>query len=214
MSEGAEHVPADGRGDHEPMTSRASRFVTVIAAVAIAVSIGLATIMITNRLTVTEDKLSAALIIDNSICNEAGSVKTYCLLDQGFAKRRYALAAAGVSAALWTRLFICVAGLILVAVGSIFILMKLEISQTAVEAKGSRIGVGLKTSSPGLALTLLGGALLAAAAYTPARFDMSDGPSHLFPIKPPLAAANLADRINDDGGAPGPVKVPRRGKKQ
>lgn len=184
----------------------AARVIAVITALAIALSIAIATVAITTKLDATEAKLKAALVKDNNVCTSAGDMIVYCKLDQDLTNRRYALAASGVSGALWTRYFTCLSGLIMVAVGSIFILMKLEISQGEFAAKGTGVELGLKTSSPGLALTLMGAALLAAAAYTPAKFDIADGPSFIRPAKPPEPGDQFPNLLGK--GPPGPVKVP------
>lgn len=214
---GAEHV-GDGLSTPAPSAplratpsaaapaTMAARAIAVITALAIALSIAIATLVITTKLDTTEATLKAALLKDNNVCASAAEMTVYCKLDQDLTNRRYALAASGVSGALWTRYFTCLGGLIMVAVGSIFILMKLEISQGEFAAKGTGVELGLKTSSPGLALTLMGGALLAAAAYTPAKFDIADGPSFIRPVKPPEPSEQFPNLLGS--GPPGPVKIP------
>lgn len=187
-----------------------AQIVTVVTAIAIAASVLLATVVITTKLGTTEANLQHALDKDPAVCADAGAVKTYCLLDQDLTERRYVLAASGVTGALWTRYFTCIGGLIMVAVGAVFILMKLEIKQGEAEAKGAGWGLGLKTTSPGLALALMGGGLLAAAAYTPAKFEITDGPSFLRPIKPPDAPEDpeVSNMIGRHGPPPVIVETP------
>jgi hypothetical protein len=187
-----------------------SQTVTPIVAIVIALSVFFATVVITNKLGTTEENLQRALSRDTAVCADAGMVKTYCLLEQELTQRRYVLAASGVTAALWTRYFICVGGLIMVAVGSIFILMKLEIKQGEAKAKGAGWGIDLKTSSPGLALTIIGGGLLAAAAYTPTKFEVSERPTFLRPVnalEPTASDPKPIDHLFQLGPPPGPVAI-------
>jgi hypothetical protein len=190
-----------------------SQIATPIVAIVIALSVCFATVVITNKLGTTEENLQRALSRDTAVCADAGMVKTYCLLEQDLTQRRYVLAASGVTAALWTRYFICLGGLIMVAVGSIFILMKLEIKQGEAKAKGAGWGIDLRTSSPGLALALIGGGLLAAAAYTPTMFKVSDGPSFLRLVNAPQPTASdpeTNDHLSQYGKPPGPVAIPTK----
>jgi hypothetical protein len=193
-----------------------SQIVTVVTAVAIALAILLATFVITSKLGALEANLQPEFKKDPTVCGDAGPIKTHCLLDQDLTARRYSLAASGVIGALWTRFFTCVSALIMVAVGSIFILMKLEVKQGEAELKGGAWEIGLKTSSPGLALTLIGAALLVAAAHTPAKFDMADGPVFLSPARMPEPSSEplVKDPFKGHGEPPGPASVPPKDSNQ
>jgi hypothetical protein len=203
-------------GDTPRRSVRLSQVVTVVTAVAIALAVLLATLAITSKLGALEANLQPEFKKDPTVCGDAGAIKTYCLLDQDLTARRYSLAASGVTGALWTRYFTCVGALIMVAVGSIFILMKLEVKQGEAELKGGAWEVGLKTSSPGLALTVIGAALLVAAAYTPARFDMADGPGFLSPARMPEPSSEpqVNNLLKGRGELPGPASVPPKDSNQ
>ena len=79
----------------------------------------------------------------------------------------------------WTRYMGLMTGMILVLVGSTFVLGKLQESTTRAEGSAGTGRIVLETASPGLVLAVMGTILIGISTFSTVRLDARDAPTYL-----------------------------------
>jgi len=100
-------------------------------------------------------------------------------LEAASMKKRHHQANALLASRLWLRYLAVVSGIVLVCVGSIFTLAKLQEGATHVEGEASTIKLRVASASPGLIMTMLGCALILTAVLHNPAITLQDGRSYL-----------------------------------
>lgn len=101
------------------------------------------------------------------------------LLEAASMKKRHHQANALLASRLWLRYLAVVSGIVLVCVGSIFTLAKLQESATHVEGEASTVKLRVASASPGLLMTMMGCALILAAVLHNPAITLQDGRAYL-----------------------------------
>ena len=105
--------------------------------------------------------------------------QTLATLDEHTLRQRYHQANVLLMARIWTRYLSFVTGMILCLVGSSFILGKLETSETTVEGKSEAGEFSIKSTSPGIILSVLGTVLILTSVLVHNDIKVTDGPAYL-----------------------------------
>ena len=105
--------------------------------------------------------------------------KTMVMLEQDVLQHRYAQVNATLMLRAWTRHLGFLTGMIMTLVGSIFILSKLNESQTTLSGEGGGAKAALETSSPGIVLAVLGSVLMVVTLVKDFEFTTTDTPVYI-----------------------------------
>lgn len=135
------------------------------------------------------------------------SFQTLAVLDAGILERRYHQANVLLMSRVWARYLGFVTGMILALVGAVFILGKLREETSEVSAEGTAGSLSLRSSSPGLVMTVLGVALMVTTIVTHHEIQTADSPVYLrLAYEKPAAgpAAPTADPALDSLPVPPP----------
>lgn len=97
------------------------------------------------------------------------------MLEATAMEKRHHQANALLASRLWIRYLSVMAGIILIAVGSIFILAKLNDSPTEIEGESESLKLKLTSASPGLILSLFGTILIVIAILNNPSIELTDG---------------------------------------
>jgi hypothetical protein len=97
------------------------------------------------------------------------------MLESVALEKRHHQANALLASRLWIRYLSVVSGMILVTVGSIFILAKLQDSSTEIQGETESIKLKVASASPGLILAMLGTALILTALLNNPTIELKDG---------------------------------------
>lgn len=108
-------------------------------------------------------------------------MKTMVVLEVNALQNRYHLASILIASRIWIRYLGFVTGTILAMVGAAFILGKLQETRSDLGAEGGAVKIALSTASPGLALVLLGNALMIATLATSMDLQLTDSPIYISP---------------------------------
>lgn len=100
-------------------------------------------------------------------------------LEQQSVRSRYQLTALTVQSKIWTRYYAAVAGFLLIAVGAIFIIMKVRESPHELGAGAKGVSVTFKSASPGLAMTVLGTLILITSVLAPGEAKTVDSAAYV-----------------------------------
>ncbi len=131
----------------------------------------------------------------------AADLRALVILESNALERRYHQANVLLMSRVWRRYLGFVTGMILALVGAAFILGKLREEVSDVELKSGAAELSLKSTSPGLVLTVLGVILMIATIVTHHEITTADAPVYVrqaaVTAKPPLG-----DNIADDRQQP------------
>jgi hypothetical protein len=105
--------------------------------------------------------------------------KTRTLLERKVVEHRYNQVNATLLLRTWTRHLGFLTGMILAFIGGIFILTKLSESGSQLSAETGMLKGSLATSSPGIVLTVVGGAIMIVTLITEYRFSTVDTPAYV-----------------------------------
>jgi hypothetical protein len=117
--------------------------------------------------------------------------KTLVRLERQAWRYRYQAAASLSAFRIWTRYTAFVTGMILVCVGSVFILGKLRENESRVNSESVSWKVSVATSSPGILLSVFGVGLMLATLVTEHRMDMQDQAIYILPTVSQAGAAAI-----------------------
>ncbi|MCA9423305.1 MAG: hypothetical protein KC592_19960 [Nitrospira sp.] len=101
------------------------------------------------------------------------------MLETAAMERRHHQANALLASRLWIRYLAVMAGIILIAVGSIFILAKLNETPTEIEGESQAIKLKLTSASPGLVMAILGAMLIMTAVLHNPSIELKDGRAYM-----------------------------------
>jgi len=108
--------------------------------------------------------------------------RTLVTLEAHAVQQRYHQANVLLMSRVWTRYLGFVTGMILSLVGAAFVLGKLREPESKFDASTPHLKIAFYTTSPGLALTILGTVLMLTAMLTQTEIDVRDGPLYVSPI--------------------------------
>lgn len=114
--------------------------------------------------------------------------------------KRYAQASALLLSRVWTRQLAFLTGMILAFIGAVFIIGKLSVTETTVNAEHADWKAGIKSSSPGLILAFMGTTLMAIALIVQPPIDVNDRPIYfqLLGINAKVSSAGVDGQQNKD----------------
>ncbi|PXX13691.1 hypothetical protein [Nitrosomonas ureae] len=101
------------------------------------------------------------------------------MLETAAMERRHHQANALLASRLWIRYLAVMAGIILIAVGSIFILAKLNEVPTEIEGESQAVKLKLTSASPGLVMAMLGAMLIMTAVLHNPSIELKDGKAYM-----------------------------------
>lgn len=132
------------------------------------------------------------------------------LLESDLVARRYHQANAIILARIWTRYLGFLTGMVLALVGAVFVLGRLQESETTLGAEGGGFSGSLQTSSPGLVLAVLGSALMAISLAV--KFDVETRDASIYLRSPGAAGMPPAENLSEEDlvgpGTPDPEPLP------
>jgi hypothetical protein len=105
--------------------------------------------------------------------------KTRTLLERKVVEHRYQQVNATLLLRTWTRHLGFLTGMILSFIGGIFILTKLSEGRSEVSGETGVVKASLATNSPGIVLTVVGGAIMIASLIVEYRFSTRDLPAYI-----------------------------------
>jgi len=106
------------------------------------------------------------------------------LLESDLIERRYRQANAVILARVWTRYLGFLTGMVLALVGAVFVLGRLQESQTEVGAEAATFKGSIATSSPGLVLAFLGTVLMAISLVVEFEIETKDAATYVARVAP------------------------------
>ncbi|HSR42274.1 MAG TPA: hypothetical protein VLL48_08885, partial [Longimicrobiales bacterium] len=115
------------------------------------------------------------------------------ILDAHLLDQRYHQAAASLMARVWARYLGFITGMILALVGAVFILGKLREGETTWEASGGGYSAGLRSSSPGLIMAVLGVVLMVVTIISHHEIETADSSVFLRLAEPKPGEVVLPD---------------------
>jgi hypothetical protein len=128
----------------------------------------------------------------------AADLRALVILESNALERRYHQANVLLMSRVWRRYLGFVTGMILALVGAAFILGKLREEVSDVELKSTAAALNLKSTSPGLVLTVLGVVLMIATIVTHHEITIADTPVYVrqaaVTAKPSLGDSLTGDR--------------------
>ncbi len=158
--------------------------VILVAVIGIAVASASSIQLVNSRLASLDqsvERLQATVtcLVDPSLPPETARMSALACLEQQSVRSRYQLMALTVQSRIWTRYYACVAGFLLIAVGAVFIIMKVRESPHELGAGAKGVSVTFKSASPGLAMTVLGTLILIASILAPGEVTTTDSAAYI-----------------------------------